>query len=181
MILSRSEKLVSAALLLALGAALATYFINPVHAHSWDPRARVLGFMVYRIPSRSMLPTFGVGSIVTVSTAALARRDPHRGEIVVFQYPLNPDVMYIKRVIALGGETVEVRDGQVYVDGKPLSEPYLPAVPVEARPAEDFSARRVAAGEFFVLGDNRNNSMDSRSWGTVPRALMLGTVTPPEH
>jgi signal peptidase I len=157
---------------------VADYFINPFHANSRDPRARVLGFLIYRMPSRSMLPTLHVGVIMSVDTWALAQRDPQRGEIIVFRYPPNPEVSYVKRVIGLGGETIEVREGQVYIDGKALSEPYLPEIPVDPYPSRDYSATQIPAGTYFVMGDNRNNSEDSRFWGTVPRALIVGTVTP---
>ena len=163
-------------------AMVAMYFVNPFHAHSRDPRARVLGFLVYRVPSRSMLPTLHVNSIISANVAALANRDPRRGEIVVFRFPPNPDIMYIKRVIALGGETIEVREGRVYIDGKLLAEPYLPEIPAEADPRpdpyhlRDFPQTQVPPGAFFVMGDNRNNSEDSRAYGAIPRALIVGMV-----
>src|SRR5947207_2399803 len=87
----------------------------------------------------------------------------HRGDIVVFRPPLRPDTPFIKRVIGLPGEILEIRQNQVYINGRALREPYLHLAWHDNRPAE-----RVPASEVFVMGDNRDNSSDSRSWGELP-------------
>jgi signal peptidase I len=98
----------------------------------------------------------------------------HRGDIIVFRYPKNPADTYLKRVAALGGDTLEIRDGVVYVNSNPVTEPYV----VHNFPAyashEQMPARIIPAGKLFVMGDNRDNSSDSREWGLVPEQNVLG-------
>jgi signal peptidase I len=97
-----------------------------------------------------------------------------RGDIVVFRYPRNPDEYFLKRVIAMGGDRVEIRDGVVYVNSSPLEEPYA----VHRRPAqsatEQMQPLRVPKDSLFVMGDNRDNSSDSRDWGFVPEQNVIG-------
>ena len=95
-----------------------------------------------------------------------------RGDIVVFWYPKEPDKSYVKRVIGLPGETVEVRGGKVFIDGQMLSEEYLDYEHNQALPT--FSAKRVDDHYYFVMGDNRDNSSDSRYWGLVPEKYIYG-------
>ena len=112
--------------------------------------------------------------------------DVRRGEILVFKYPEEPERDFIKRVIGLPGETIELRNKKVYVDGKPLDEPYVHFLfPVDGRGSgdadfTDFDVRRnygpvtVPSGHYFMMGDNRDNSSDSRYWGFVPREFIVG-------
>src|SRR4051812_3382837 len=95
-----------------------------------------------------------------------------RGDIVVFWYPKEPDKSYVKRVIGLPGETVEVKNGQVLIDGIPLEEAYLDTEHNQSLPT--FPARRVDDHYYFVMGDNRDNSSDSRYWGLVPEKYVYG-------
>jgi signal peptidase I len=98
-------------------------------------------------------------------------RGPSRGDIVVFRAPQSPDRDFIKRVIALPGERVEIRTGQVYVNGQVLVEPYIKDPPLYETPPTV-----VPADSFFVLGDHRNNSSDSHVWGVVPRENIVGAA-----
>ena len=95
--------------------------------------------------------------------------EPEQGDVVVFAYPLNETRDFIKRVVAVPGQTVEIRDGTVIVDGIPLLEPYL---------GEEWGGSQapqvVPEGQLFVMGDNRNNSSDSRSWGMLEKRLIVG-------
>lgn len=100
-----------------------------------------------------------------------AFRVPERGEIIVFHYPVNPDKDFVKRVVGLPGETVAVRNGTVYVDGVGLAEPYL-----ERRDRSNARPLVLGDGEYYVIGDNRPNSNDSRSWGAVPEENIVGRV-----
>ena len=96
---------------------------------------------------------------------------PTRGEIIVFRYPDDPAKDFVKRVVGLPGETVAVRSGTVYIDGEALREPYL-------QRSDRSSARKLTLGakEYYVIGDNRRNSNDSRSWGVVPEDNIVGRV-----
>jgi signal peptidase I len=119
-----------------------------------------------------MQPNFHTGQFLIVSRVNYLLGEPQRGDIVVFQYPLNPQEDYIKRVIGLPGETVEIRETLVYVNGALLDEPYInePCTPTHC-------ADRVwelTTDEYFVMGDNRNHSSDSRAFGAVPQRLIIG-------
>ena len=129
-------------------------------------------FQPFYIPSESMEPTLLVNDRVLV-----AKRSTHPGrrDIIVFKRPpgvvegkLNKDL--IKRVIALPGETVEGRDNQVFVNGSPLAEPYLP----EGTITTAFPPTTVGPGQFWVMGDNRNNSSDSRKFGVIEQGSIVG-------
>jgi len=95
--------------------------------------------------------------------------EPERGDVIVFKFPKDPTRDFIKRVMAVPGESVEIRGGVVYVNGQRLEEPYL-----QDRPNYNFGPEKVPQDNFFVLGDNRNNSSDSHVWGMVPSDLIIG-------
>lgn len=129
------------------------------------------------IPSRSMVPTLAVGDRVVVEKLSYWLTPPRRGDIVVFRPPpavaamgfLDTSVPWIKRVVGLPGEHIAIRQGWVHVNGRPLAEPYLGEAPAyELAPVE------VPARHVFVLGDNRNHSIDSHVWGAVPFERVLG-------
>jgi signal peptidase I len=143
----------------------------------------------YRIPSPSMVPTLDPGDRVLVARFLYHLTSPARGDIVVFKYPLDTRVVFIKRLIGLPGDTVSLRDGQVYVNGVRRNEPYVLKVngrttPTNPAPAiasstlsEPWSLNRpytVPAGSYFMMGDNRLDSDDSRVWGTVPARDLIG-------
>jgi signal peptidase I len=96
-------------------------------------------------------------------------RPPRRGDVIVFRFPQDPSRDFIKRVIGVPGDEVEVRSGQVFVNGIALDEPY-----VTSRAEYSMPRQVVPEGQYFVLGDNRSNSYDSRAWGTVPEANIIG-------
>jgi signal peptidase I len=97
---------------------------------------------------------------------------PRRGEVVVFKPPVDDDREYIKRIIGVPGDTVEIKEGNVYLNGEPLDEPYIKEPIKYTMPP-----RQVPKGEYFVLGDNRNNSSDSHVWGTVPLDNIVGKAS----
>ena len=122
-----------------------------------------------RVELRSMEPTLHDGDQVIVNKLAYKFSDMERGDIIVFSYPLNTDEDYIKRVIGLPGDTVSIQEHQVYVNGKLLYEPYISDPPNEGA-EETF----VEEDTIFVMGDNRNNSSDSRDWGLLSMDYVLG-------
>lgn len=149
----------------------------------------------FKVEGSSMSPTLEGGQYLVVDQASFFKIDkerlsrivpfwkeseaepeyafdpPGRGEIIVFNYPLDPGKDFVKRVVGLPGETVEVRGGIVYVDGEALPEPYL-------KRKDESNARKVALGEseYYVIGDNRRNSNDSRAWGPVNEEQIVGRV-----
>ncbi len=122
-----------------------------------------------RVESISMQPTLYAGNFVLVNKLAYQLGKPSRGDIIVFRYPPDPtQVPYIKRVIGLPGDHVSIAGGKVYINGDQLIEPYLV---VSTNRGGEWT---VPDGNLFVLGDNRNNSSDSRSWGFVPLQNVIG-------
>jgi signal peptidase I len=124
----------------------------------------------FYIPSESMEPTLVEGDRVLVNRFIYRFRDPERGDVVVFHPPTAPDEDYIKRVVAVSGDSVEVKDGKLYVNGEPQDEPYL----AEAFIQGTFPAETVPDGYVFAMGDNRNRSGDSRVFGPVGLDAILG-------
>jgi signal peptidase I len=132
----------------------------------------------FRIDGSSMEPNLHDGEYVIVNRIVYRLHLPERGDIVVFKREGTRE--FIKRVIGLPGDMVEVRSGHVYVNGVALQEPYI-AQP----PAYTMEPRKIGPNEYFVLGDNRNNSSDSHNWGTVPLSVIDGkawiTYWPPKN
>jgi signal peptidase I len=136
--------------------------------------ALVLYFLIDSVVARvkvdniSMEPTLLPGDFILVNKLAYRLGEPDYGDVVIFHYPLNPQDDYIKRVIGLPGDEVSVHNGTVYVNGTPLDEPYISAPPAYT------NAWMVPEDHLFVLGDNRNSSSDSHSWGFVPMENVIG-------
>ncbi len=134
----------------------------------------------FRIDGVSMEPNFHDGQFLIINKLAYKLGRPSRGDVIVFRYPKNPNRDFIKRVIGLPGDTVEVRQGQVFINGAALQEPYpllhdaLSVEPVTVGP-----------GQLYVMGDNRGNSSDSRVWGLLPMDLVIGkawvSYWPPQY
>lgn len=133
--------------------------------------------LVFYIPSEAMVPTLKIGDHVLVNKAAYEHAAPKRGDIVVFKAPpaaASANIQYlVKRVVGMPGETIEGRDGRIYFDGQLLDEPYL-SKHVESR---TFGPDVIPRGEYFMLGDNRQNSKDSTFFGPIRRSALLGRVT----
>ena len=151
----------------------------------------------FMIPSSSMSPTLQIGDRVMVEKVTYYFREPRRGDIVVFRYPPRQPgatntsrwyywpieqigetlrlshrgtTPYVKRVVATGGETVELKKGKLYINGKMVKEDYV------VDESSDFGPLKVSEDGLFVMGDNRQNSRDSRFWGTAPRSSVIGKV-----
>lgn len=125
----------------------------------------------YTVNGESMMPTLHHGERLLVDKISYRFIEPARGEIIVFKYPADPSEQFIKRVIGVPGDTVAVVQGTVYVNNQPIAEDYI-----SARPRIGFAPQVVPENTYFVLGDNRNNSEDSRfsRVGFVPRELIVG-------
>ncbi len=151
------------ALLVGAEAVWAVY--NPLHIPAGYLPARTFGFQVFQELGSSMQPAVPVGSHVLISSWAYWRNDPRPGDVVAFAYPRSPSLADLKRIVAVGGSSVEVRHGVLYVDGKPQTE---------RGPDVSMPLRRLPNDTFFVLGDNFENSEDSRSYGPIPRQSIIG-------
>ncbi len=125
----------------------------------------------YRIESLSMQPNFYEGQFILVNKLAYRLGQPERGDVVVFHNPNNPSEDYIKRIIGLPGDTLEVRDQQIILNGQPLDEPYA-TNPIAA--FDQFGPTVVEPDHIFVMGDNRPNSSDSRRIGAIDEELIVG-------
>jgi len=145
----------------------------------------------FKIPSGSMLPTLQIGDHILVNkfiygvkvpfsgTVLIPVDNPEPNDIVVFKYPRNPKLDYIKRVIAVAGDTVEGRDKKLYVNGKPFVDKHgvhmdSRILPASAGPRDNFGPVTVPEGHIFVMGDNRDNSYDGRFWGFVDLKAVRG-------
>lgn len=162
----------------------------------------------FRIPSGSMEPTLLIGDFLLVNKQGPSLGDAdsllppsriRRGDIIVFHYPVDPSIHLVKRVVGMPGDHLKLRDGRVFINGSPLSEPYAMYIPtgpdsfrdnfprlqsadpnidsrwwIRMRTLIDEGELIIPADNYFVLGDNRNNSEDSRYWGFVPRSAIVG-------
>jgi len=155
---------------------------------------RTFGFQAFKIPTGSMEPNLLVGdhllvnkfifgpTLTSVERAILPMRKVERGEVLVFKFPEQPDRDFIKRVIGLPGETLELRDETIYINGAPLVEPYAhyQVIPAQAAGSEGGDVRRkygpvtIPEGHYFMMGDNRDDSQDSRYWGFLPATYVKG-------
>lgn len=129
------------------------------------------------VSGASMDPAFADGDYLIIDQLSHRFEDPHRGDVIIFRYPKDPSKFFIKRVIGLPNETVAIRSGVVVIknndhpDGFALTEGYITT---KNKRIDDFSSFKLKDGEFFVLGDNRAASLDSRVWGAVPENLITG-------
>ena len=159
--------------------------------------ARIFVFQAFKIPTGSMEDNLKIGDHIIVNkfvygphgdgplSGLVPIREVRRGDIIVFRYPADPETDFVKRVIGMPGDVVEIRDKKVIVDGKPLDEPYVlhedpqtypnqPALPEPYRSRDQFGPYTVPPDAYFAMGDNRDRSSDSRYWGPVPRSLIKG-------
>ncbi len=153
---------------------------------------RTFFVQAFKIPSSSMVPTLLVGDHLLVNKFIYGThipftdkiiwkiRKPKRGDILVFKCPIEPDKYYVKRVIGLPGETIEIKNKVVYINGKKIHDPWGihkdPIIyPREMNPRDNFGPYKIPPNNYFVMGDNRDESFDSRFWGPVAYKYIRGT------
>jgi len=147
---------------------------------------RTFVVQAFKIPSGSMIPTLLIGDHILVNKfiygikipftdkKILSFKEPQRGDIIVFKYPGDEKRDFIKRVIGLPGETIEIKDKQVFINGKPLQEPYAIYNGSPSYFRGHYGPVKIPPNHLFVMGDNRDNSMDSRVWGFLDERKVKG-------
>jgi len=152
---------------------------------------RTFVVQAFKIPSGSMLDTLLIGDHILVNkfiygvknpfygSTWIPLKNPERGDIIVFKYPVNPTQDYIKRVVGLAGDTIEIKDKKVYVNGEPQNEKYAifldsKIIPAHVQPRDNMGPITVPEDSLFVMGDNRDNSYDSRFWNFVDLKSVKG-------
>lgn len=166
------DRLVLLFLVLLLGSEAALWIRNPMHIPEHFLPARALGLQLFQEVGPAMEPAVASGRYVLVSSWSYWGKEPQAGDIVAFSYPDDPSVADVKRIVATGGSTIEVKQGQVYVDGKPIVEPYAHVSNQYA--SRELPERRIPPHSFFVMGDNRDQSEDSRNYGPIQRDRIIG-------
>lgn len=140
---------------------------------------RAFFIQAYKIPSGSMLNTLLIGDHLLVNKAAYYFSEPKKGDIIVFEYPLEPEKDFIKRVIGTPGDKIKMINKKVYVNSEPQDEKYTRyetnfSFPPEQNPRDNFEEFTVPEGKYFVMGDNRDSSFDGRYWGFVSKDMIKG-------
>lgn len=152
---------------------------------------RTFVIQAFKIPSGSMLPTLQIGDHLLVSKfiyglkipvsgkTLIPWKKPKHGDVVVFKYPKDRSIDYIKRVIGVPGDTIEIRNKRIFINNKPIKDPHAhyqtrTVLKGSVSPRDNFGPISVPDGKFFVMGDNRDNSHDSRFWGFVDQKDILG-------
>jgi signal peptidase I len=152
---------------LALGIVAASFTLSPVVA--WFVTTYL--YQAARVEGMAMSPTINDQDRLIVNKRAYLASDPAIGDIVMLRYPRDPQKTFVKRVIASGGDEVHIVSGVVFRNGRKTDEPYL-----THRSQDEWGPGVVPEGTYFVMGDRRDNSSDSRHWGVVPREYVLGRV-----
>ena len=137
---------------------------------------RIFVAQPFVVSGSSMYPTFQNGDYLIVDELSYRTGDPQRYDVVVFHYPLDPSKFFIKRVIGLPGETVKILGNNITIVNKDHPEGFQIPEPFVKNPGDNDMTFNLKEGQYFVMGDNRSASSDSRSWGAVPRDLMSGRV-----
>lgn len=130
----------------------------------------------HQVRGASMEPNFENREYILTNKISYRFGDPQRGDVIVFHFPQNPELDYIKRILALPNEQISLQDGKIFINGNPLPESYLPVGTKTSGHSALQEGERLTLGpvQYFVLGDNRSRSSDSREWGAVPRENIIG-------
>jgi signal peptidase I len=126
------------------------------------------------VSGKSMFPTFNTSQYLIVDQLSYRIREPQRGEVIIFHYPKNPSKFFIKRIIALPGEKIEIKDGKVLITNKEETETFVLEEDYIQIASDDIPVTKLSNGEYFVMGDNRVASLDSRIWGPLDKTLIVG-------
>ena len=156
-----------------LGEEVLTWFKTLASAAVYATLIVTFVCQVARVEGHSMSPTLEDEDRLIVNKLIYRLTVPQRDDIVMLYYPVNPDKSFVKRVIAKEGDVVRIVDGKVYVNGEAREDLFVPPT---YRSHEDFGSQTIKQGYYFVMGDHRNNSSDSREWGEVPRKYIIGKV-----
>jgi signal peptidase I len=152
---------------------LGTILVGPAIYFS---RATILGYETFRVASSAMSPSLETGELFVSDSWRYHDHAVAVGEIVVFERPESPGVKYIKRVVAVAGDSIELKDGILYRNGREVREPYLHAPMPFGRNSRNIALSTLGPGLFYLLGDYRDNSLDSRQWGPLPTSSLRGRV-----
>jgi len=166
-------------LLLVVGAVTFTvaFQANPYNTAADTFRGRVLGFELFRIPSHSMQPTLLPGDYIYVSTSAYRDEKPQINDVITFLYPKDRSINYIKRLIGRPGDRVNIKNFEVYVNGKAIQQPYIDSRLAKKPFSRYMQEIIIPKNKLFVMGDNRDNSNDGRFFGLINQSDIIGKAT----
>jgi signal peptidase I len=153
---------------------IATFVVNPFHAPVSQLPMRLFGMQYFKAQDDTMAPTVAPDQYVLITAWPYLRRAPVTGDIVAFFDPDQPYVLQLRRIVAVGASTVAIQDGVTFVNGQRQEEPWLKGQPLKSDRSRTMSQRQVGADHYFMMGDNRDISGDSREWGTIERGAILG-------
>ncbi len=156
-----------------MGEEFVTWFKTLVSALVYATLIVTFGFQVARVEGQSMAPTLEDQDRLIVNKLAYRLHDPRVDDIVMLYYPVNPEKSFVKRVIAQEFDEVRITDGQVFRNGVLVDDAFIPE---EYRSHDEWGPKTVPEGYYFVMGDHRNNSLDSRHWDYVPKKYIIGRV-----
>jgi signal peptidase I len=170
---SPAPRLSPSAALSRIGEELVAWFKTLVSAAVYATLIVTFGFQVARVEGQSMAPTLEDQDRLIVNKVAYRLHDPQVGDIVMLLYPDDPTKSFVKRVVAEAGDTIRSVDGRVYRNEVPLPDDFIPE---EFKSHDSWGPEVVPPGRYFVMGDHRNNSSDSRTWSFVPAKYIIGKV-----
>jgi signal peptidase I len=167
--------------LLIVASEVTLWVRNPMHIPAAFIPARACGLQLFQELDSSMKPTISPGHYVLVSAWPYWKREPQAGDVIAFLYPPDPLLADVKRIIAVGGSTVEIRNGITYVDRRPDPGSHLQRYLGPTVDGRNMPVMRVPLGSYFVMGDDSDLSEDSRTYGVIPRGHIIGEAVWPER